>query len=83
MNTDYFDWLADQPLNEVDRQGLQLLSHGPHCIGLIDDEAKLAAAVVLHGLQRRGYAMSAITPEGPRYHLTPKGQAALLEACHD
>jgi len=50
---------------------------GSDCIGVIDSEEKLAAAMIYEGLKRDGLLLAAIGDEGPVYRVTPKGRAAI------
>jgi len=54
-----------------------LRDHGPDCIGEIDTEEKLAAAVVFCNLKTAGLVDSELTPDGPAFRLTPAGRSAL------
>lgn len=50
---------------------------GPHCIGVIDDENKLAAALLFDELNRAGLTGAVIGEQGPIYRISLKGRDAL------
>jgi len=52
-----------------------LARNGTDCVGVIDDEEKLAAAWVYVNLHTRGYLIATIGDTGPVYRLTSKGRA--------
>ena len=58
-------------------QALRFLEKGPDCIGLIDDESKLAAALMFVDLKRRGLVTSVVSDDGPIWSLSDAGIAAL------
>lgn len=62
----------------TDLMALRLLIPGPHCIGVIDDENKMAAALVFISLHDRGLVKSQRGPAGPSYSLTAAGRRAIL-----
>jgi hypothetical protein len=67
-------------MTKSERQALEFLSLGPDCVGLIDTEEKLAAAILFCNLQQMGYAISEVGPDGPIHRITPKGRAALQQS---
>lgn len=63
---------------EVRREALSFIaSRGSDCVGVIDSEPKLAAALLYALLREEGLLASTITDEGPEYSLTDAGRAAL------
>lgn len=56
---------------------LECLSRGPHSVGPLDDEFKIAAVHAFVELQKLGLAISSIEQDGPKYRLTPKGSDTL------
>jgi hypothetical protein len=46
-------------------------------VGVIDSEAKLAAALIYDGLRRQGLLIAIMRDDGPHYRLTAAGRAAL------
>lgn len=74
--SDWFD--KDEPLTSNERLALAfLLNGGPHQVGVIDDEEKLAAAFVFTSLIHKGCVLGAANASGgPTYHLTSKGRTA-------
>lgn len=70
-------------LERIDEMALVYLLHNePHCIGALDSEPKMAAAMAMVELVKKGRALGTMTDDGPSYHLTPRGrrEAVLLEA---
>ena len=57
-----------------------LRHNGPHTIGVIDSEYKMAAAMVFIDLKSKGLVLSGLGENGPTYHLTDAGRAALRDA---
>jgi hypothetical protein len=51
-----------------------LLRNEPHCIGVLDDEPKMAAAMAMVQLVKKGRAIGVMTDDGPSYRLTPLGK---------
>lgn len=69
-----------ESLMEHERQALEYLSSvGSDCVGVIDSEEKLSAALVYHDLRERGYLIASMTESGPVYWLSNKGK---LEAAN-
>ncbi len=65
----------------VDRMALDFLDRvGSDCIGVIDTDAKLAAAIVFLDLNKRGLVIASLSDDGPVYRLTSSGRAALRRA---
>ncbi|MHB9879120.1 hypothetical protein ACSMXM_05600 [Pacificimonas sp. ICDLI1SI03] len=65
-------------MSEMDLLALEFLKrHGPHTVGLVDDDEKFAAAFVFLSLQKRGHVIAGIGEDGPAFRITPKGVAAL------
>lgn len=54
-----------------------MVKHGPDCIGIIDADEKMAAAIVFDQMRRDGLLIAEIGPLGPIYRITPAGRAAL------
>jgi DNA-binding transcriptional regulator PaaX len=54
-----------------------IANRGSDCVGVIDSETKLAAAVLFARLKDEGLLASTPTPDGPEYSLTDAGRAAL------
>lgn len=59
---------------------LQFLSRGPDCIGVVDTEEKLAAAMVFIELQKRGLVIGDPSDDGPVWSILSAGRAALQDA---
>jgi hypothetical protein len=56
---------------------LEFLSRGPDCVGIIDSEEKMAAALIFIDLEKRGL-VSNDRIDGERWtSITPTGRAAL------
>lgn len=67
-------------LKRVEIMALTLLrANGYDQVGVIDDENKLAAALVYENLEEKGFVMSILKQDGkgPMYYITAKGQRAL------
>lgn len=66
-------------LSETDLMALRFLaSNGPDCVGIIDDEDKLAAALLYCDLEkRRLITVQFKTADGPVWAITAAGRAAL------
>ena len=64
-------------LTSSERMALVLLSHTTDCIGTIDDENKLAVALVYSMLGDRGLCRFEPSDHGPVWEITPAGRAAL------
>lgn len=63
---------------EVRRDALNFIANrGSDCVGVIDSEPKLAAALLYARLREEGLLASTITDDGPEYSLTDAGRAAL------
>lgn len=69
--------ITPESITETERMALAFLAKGPDCIGVIDTDEKLAAALVFETLRRRGLVVSTITDDGPEYRITRDGLAAL------
>ena len=64
-----------EPLQAHEMQALEFLAKAGHdCVGLIDTEEKLAAALVYHDLKQRGYILSTMSDDGPVYWLSNAGK---------
>ena len=67
-------------LKKHERQALEFLNkQGSDQIGVIDNEDKLAAAMVFEDLKIQGYVYSLKTLGGPTYYLTEKGKKVLQD----
>ncbi|HEY1034998.1 MAG TPA: hypothetical protein VGE09_08455 [Pseudoxanthomonas sp.] len=64
--------------DELRRMALEFIDkHGSDCVGVIDSEEKVAAALFYVRLHRDGLLSATPTADGPEYRLTAAGQAAL------
>lgn len=73
--------MSDTARQQVDMMALRFLERGgPHCVGILDDENKMAAALLFIGLQQRGLAIAEIGENGPIYRITPAGRSTLLSS---
>jgi len=65
----------------VQMMALDFLSKGSDTIGVIDNEEKMAAALVFLALERDGYAIRHFDNSkiGPSYSITQKGRRKLEE----
>jgi len=56
--------------------------NGPHCIGPLDNDDKLAAAITMRELIDEALVMAVINDgeTEPVYHLTTKGRARVVDA---
>lgn len=72
-------------MTETDRQALEFLAaRNGDCIGEIDTDEKLAAALVFSGLVHRGLAIaSAGAGEQPTFYITAAGRDALADAASE
>jgi len=62
-------------------EALQFLAaRGSDCIGVIDNEEKLAAALVFHEMKQKGLVLATISNDGPVYRLSNAGKKALEAA---
>lgn len=68
---------ATEGLRSHEVIALQFLANGPHCIGEIDSDEKLAIAVVFADLQKRGFVISDPSNNGPVFYISPAGLVAL------
>jgi len=67
-------------LTRLDEMALvYLLRNEPHCIGVLDSEPKMAAALAFEELKKKGRAIAEITDDGPSYRLTPRGRAEAMQ----
>lgn len=63
-----------------DRMALEFLQRvGSDTIGVIDNEEKMAAALIFVDLRKRGLVVASIGENGPTYRLSNAGRAALRE----
>lgn len=70
---------STEPLKKHEFMALYLLHHnGTDCVGTIDNEAKLAAAIVFECLRLGEFVSSTPSDDGPVYSLTKKGQTAIF-----
>ena len=68
---------------EADIMALAFIKKHPgDCVGTIETEEQLAAAMIFIELKRRGLLMAEIGPDGPRYFITKSGERELERAAN-
>lgn len=76
-------WAETEPMPH-EFMALRVIAADPgHCVGVIDGDDKLAAAIVFEGLKNRGWLVSNIRSDGPHYYITTAGRAALKEHANE
>ncbi len=68
----------------VDIMALQFLTRAPgDCVGVIETEEQIAAALIYIDLERRGLVVSHKEADGPHYFITAAGMRHLKANSHD
>jgi hypothetical protein len=68
---------SETELPEHEAMALWCLAQKPDCIGLIDTEEKMAAALTYVALVEKALAIATIGADGPTYQITPKGVSVI------